>query len=392
MEFTIDNSIEYIKNHHPAMFFYIERMYINMEKRLMKFTLGQHILKTKGVPKFDKEKLLICLLNSSDFFILSFVKYFNIDIYFFELYTEKHFFYDLLNDKIHTAIYLLSKNDEYKNINWKYYDNKTGTYFSYLIKNLNCIDMIQELINKDPSLLVFEKNIYANNCIEVLFLQFKNFFEKYELYDTNLKDKKYEDIYERDYYFKYDEYNEYHNESVLKVDITLFFTNCYDLIESTLYTVQERDKNYDNLTKLLIFFHKKIVENNIPIKYGIYFILINNKYIEKKGILYYSNKCFGFIEYLIDEGYISLDFIYYKKEDIEEPNRMNKIIHDMGTCYDMEGYDLLSFIIKKSTSFEVNDIIKLFKKYPELKKNKSKYLELSKEGYLTELTEYIESL
>lgn len=375
MNFTVENALKYIENEHPNMFIFIKK--------------NKH--RQKDPNTFDLCELKKRLLYSSDNFLLSFVKYFDLDIYFFLPYSESYL-HELLEFKYNTSYHLLMKNNEYKNINWKYHYHNGKTLFGYLIKNLLCINMVKELINNDSSLLDIKKfsynKYYKISCLEEL-LHYCLFSPFNYLFDNNNKN-----------YSNYDWYNDSQDNS---------HNDSWDDLLYELYNNKTNIKNVDNsnnniilennLFNISIYLHNKLLEDNINFTYGFFTTIKNNILYEYSGIIYNSIKYnfFDFVEYLIDNEFITYDFIFYNEENktnyelIQNPNNNNYTNHSLNNCY-YKNKDIVILFIEHSYDCNQHKIINFINKYPKLKNNKSEYLNAAKKNGCDELIEYLENI
>lgn len=304
MEFTLDNSLEYIKVHHPILHYYIDKKYIYPKQIFRKSEFGRNFMKSKHFQKWDKSSLRRCLLKCSDFFILSFVKYFNIDITFFSPYIDNRTFTTLLNSKFYTSFYLLSNNDGYKIIDWNHCDGFC-TYFSYLINNSLCIDMIKELVNNNPTLLEFDRKYPFDVIIHTTSLQHLLMSNQANDLSSDIKHimtsnpqniLKIDD----DYYCETYRSGQIRNFGIhFKNDEIVVNLDDLDFIKTNEFVCNEKIKFYKNLQDLMIFLHKKSIENNIILQYNKCPITGKNK-----GISYHANNFDIFKKYLIDGQYI----------------------------------------------------------------------------------------
>ncbi len=323
MKFTIESALQYIKNNHINMYNYI-------------------IKKNKNIDDIDLDMLKDYLLDSNDCFLLSFVKYFNLNINFFSIY-ESYYFKILLEDKWYTSFYLLSLNDEYKNINWYFKLNNNKTHFGYLIYNLLCFDMIKYLIDNDSNLLNINekfKNHINVSCIEELFkspltnkITYFTCDESYNypLYDIYCEKKIYNNNFKKD-----------------------FLKN-------------EKKKLSENALNLSIYLHNKLIENNIYFRYGLYTTIIDNQFIEYEGIVIKSIKLnfFDFIDYLLINSYFKYDFIVYTEEN--KINFQSLPDYDDNKDYIEESYykenDLISLCIRYVYECNQKRVILYIKEY-----------------------------
>lgn len=357
MIFKIEDALKYIENKHHNMFNIIK--------------------KNDNLSLFNLERLKDCLLSSSDCFILSFVKHFNLDISFFTPYDSYHI-KELIINKWFTTYYLLSLNDEYKKIDWSYHQTNDKTYFGYLINNLLCVDMIKYLIENNVKLLNIN-NIYKNciyiSCLEELL---KDSLSN-RIGDFSNEKKKYN-------YPLYDSYND---------DLKMRFNDFNDD-----YLEEQKIKLNKNSLELSIYLHNKLIENNIIFRYGLYTTIINKKFIEYEGILIKSIKLqfFDFVDYLLNYNFVDYNFICYTEENKNNIDKSECDKEYMDECYYKEN-DFISICIKYVNEHNEYKVIEYIKEYFTLLHNqnnddliiskKDLYIELSHEYSCYQILQFL---